>query len=91
VSGSDRPVALVTGASRGLGAVLADMREAGWGRVVHIGSDVVARLPLGNSGYAAAKSAQLGLARVWAKELGRQHRRIARRPPSTWPPRPAAQ
>jgi len=53
-----------------LRAVLDDMRAAGWGRVVHIGSDVVARLPLGNSGYVAAKSAQLGLARVWAKELG---------------------
>jgi 3-oxoacyl-[acyl-carrier protein] reductase len=37
---------------------------------VHIGSDVVQRLPTGNSGYEAAKSAQLGLARVWAKELG---------------------
>jgi NAD(P)-dependent dehydrogenase (short-subunit alcohol dehydrogenase family) len=53
-----------------LRAVLGDMRAAGWGRIVHIGSDVVQRLPLGNSGYAAAKAAQLGLARVWAKELG---------------------
>jgi 3-oxoacyl-[acyl-carrier protein] reductase len=53
-----------------LRAVLDDMRAAGWGRVVHIGSDVVQRLPTGNSGYVAAKSAQLGLARVWAKELG---------------------
>jgi 3-oxoacyl-[acyl-carrier protein] reductase len=53
-----------------LRAVLPDMRAAGWGRVVHIGSDVVQRLPLGNSAYAAAKSAQLGLARAWAKELG---------------------
>jgi NAD(P)-dependent dehydrogenase (short-subunit alcohol dehydrogenase family) len=53
-----------------LRAVLGDMRAAGWGRVVHIGSDVVARLPLANSAYTAAKAAQLGLARVWAKELG---------------------
>lgn len=53
-----------------LRAVLDDLRAAGWGRVVHVGSDVVQRLPLGNSGYAAAKSAQLGLARVWARELG---------------------
>jgi 3-oxoacyl-[acyl-carrier protein] reductase len=53
-----------------LRAVLPGMREAGWGRVVHVGSDVVQRLPLGNSAYVAAKSAQLGLARVWAKELG---------------------
>lgn len=52
-----------------LNALLADMRAAGWGRVVHIGSDVVTGAPVGNSGYVAAKSAQLGLARVWAKEL----------------------
>lgn len=39
------------------------------GRIIHIGSDVVHGAPLGNSGYVAAKSAQLGLARVWAKEL----------------------
>ncbi|WP_252439687.1 SDR family NAD(P)-dependent oxidoreductase [Pseudonocardia humida] len=53
-----------------LRAVLPDMRAAGWGRIVHIGSDVVRRLPLGNSAYVAAKAAQLGLAEVWAKELG---------------------
>lgn len=52
-----------------LNAFLPDMRAAGWGRVVHIGSDVVTGAPIGNSGYVAAKSAQLGLARVWAKEL----------------------
>jgi NAD(P)-dependent dehydrogenase (short-subunit alcohol dehydrogenase family) len=53
-----------------LHAVLPDMRTAGWGRIVHIGSDVVQRAPHGNSAYVAAKSAQLGLARVWAQELG---------------------
>lgn len=53
-----------------LRAVLPDMRAAGWGRIVHIGSDVVRRLPLGNSAYAAAKAAQHGLVGVWAKELG---------------------
>lgn len=53
-----------------LGAVLPAMRAAGWGRVVHIGSDVVALAPEGSSAYVAAKTAQLGLARVWARELG---------------------
>jgi NAD(P)-dependent dehydrogenase (short-subunit alcohol dehydrogenase family) len=53
-----------------LRAVLPDMRRAGWGRVVHIGSDVVQRLPPGSSAYVAAKAAQRGLAGVWAKELG---------------------
>lgn len=53
-----------------LRAVLPAMRAAGWGRVVHIGSDVVVRAPEGNSAYVAAKTAQLGLARAWARELG---------------------
>ncbi|MPZ93431.1 MAG: SDR family oxidoreductase [Propionibacteriales bacterium] len=52
-----------------LAAVLPDMVAAGRGRVIHIGSDVIERLPIGNSAYAAAKYAQLGLARIWAKEL----------------------
>jgi 3-oxoacyl-[acyl-carrier protein] reductase len=53
-----------------LQAVLPDMRAAGRGRIVHIGSDSVRTLPAGNAAYVAAKSAQLGLARIWAKELG---------------------
>lgn len=53
-----------------LRAVLPDMRAAEWGRIVHVGSDSVQRVPVGNSAYVAAKSAQLGLARVWARELG---------------------
>lgn len=52
-----------------LAEFLPDLRAAASGRVVHIGSDVVTGAPVGNSGYVAAKSAQLGLARVWAKEL----------------------
>lgn len=54
-----------------LDAFLDDLRSFGTGgRIIHIGSDVVDGAPVGNSGYVAAKSAQLGLARVWAKELG---------------------
>ena len=54
-----------------LRAFLGDLTSFGTaGRVIHIGSDVVDGAPPGNSGYVAAKSAQLGLARVWAKELG---------------------
>ena len=50
-------------------AVLADMTAAGGGRVIHVGSDIVGRGLPGSSAYAAAKAAQLGLARVWAREL----------------------
>ena len=46
------------------------MRAAGGGRVVLIGSDTVDRHLPGTSAYVAAKSAQLGLLKIWAKELG---------------------
>ncbi len=46
------------------------MRTLGGGRVVLIGSDMVHRSLPGSGAYAAAKHAQIGLARVWAKELG---------------------
>jgi NAD(P)-dependent dehydrogenase (short-subunit alcohol dehydrogenase family) len=49
--------------------VLADMTSAGAGRVIHVGSDIIDRALPGSSAYAAAKAAQLGLARVWAREL----------------------
>jgi 3-oxoacyl-[acyl-carrier protein] reductase len=48
---------------------LADMTAAGGGRVIHVGSDIVRRGLPGSSSYAGAKAAQLGLARVWAREL----------------------
>lgn len=51
-------------------ATLPAMREAGGGRVVLIGSDTVDRHLPGTSAYVAAKSAQLGLLHIWAKELG---------------------
>jgi NAD(P)-dependent dehydrogenase (short-subunit alcohol dehydrogenase family) len=50
-------------------AVLPGMRRAGAGRVIHVGSDIIERALPGSSAYAAAKAAQLGLARVWAREL----------------------
>lgn len=53
-----------------LRAVLADMRAAGGGRVVHIGSDMFERALPGFSAYSAAKGAQWGLTRTWARELG---------------------
>ncbi|MEU6861091.1 SDR family oxidoreductase [Glycomyces sp. NPDC046736] len=52
-------------------AFLPDMRAAGGGRVVQIGSDVFERSLPGMSAYTAAKGAQWGLTRTWAKELGR--------------------
>lgn len=53
-----------------LQAVLPGMRERGFGRVIQIGSEVV---ELGNprfANYVAAKGAQLGQTRSWARELG---------------------
>jgi 3-oxoacyl-[acyl-carrier protein] reductase len=51
-------------------AALAGMRRRGFGRVIQIGSEVV---ELGNprfANYVAAKAAQLGQTRSWARELG---------------------
>jgi 3-oxoacyl-[acyl-carrier protein] reductase len=51
-------------------AVLAGMKARGFGRVIQIGSEVV---ELGNArfaNYVAAKGAQLGQTRSWARELG---------------------
>jgi 3-oxoacyl-[acyl-carrier protein] reductase len=51
-------------------AVLPDMRARGFGRIIQIGSEVV---ELGNprfANYVAAKAAQLGQTRSWARELG---------------------
>jgi 3-oxoacyl-[acyl-carrier protein] reductase len=46
------------------------MKARRWGRVIHIGSDIFARALPGMSAYVAAKGAQLGLTRSWARELG---------------------
>lgn len=54
-----------------LQAALPDMRAAGWGRVVHIGSDMFDGGSHGWSAYMAAKGALVGLTRGWAMELGR--------------------
>jgi 3-oxoacyl-[acyl-carrier protein] reductase len=50
-------------------AVLTGMQARRWGRIVHVDSEVVDRPPPGRSAYAAAKSAQIGLMRSWAREL----------------------
>ncbi|MET7460640.1 SDR family oxidoreductase [Nonomuraea sp. NPDC005501] len=51
-------------------AALPGMRAAGGGRVIQIGSDIVDRALPGMSAYTAAKAAQFGLTRTWARELG---------------------
>ncbi|BCJ55786.1 3-oxoacyl-ACP reductase [Actinoplanes sp. NBRC 14428] len=51
-------------------ATLPGMRALGTGRIVHIGSDSFERALPGASAYNAAKGAQIGLARTWARELG---------------------
>jgi len=53
-----------------LQAVLPGMKRRGYGRVIQIGSEV---MELGNprfANYVAAKGAQLGQTRSWARELG---------------------
>ena len=51
------------------GAVLPAMVARHYGRIVHIDSEAADRPPPGRSAYATAKSAQIGLARAWAREL----------------------
>jgi 3-oxoacyl-[acyl-carrier protein] reductase len=51
-------------------AVLPGMKERGRGRIIQIGSDIFERGLPGMSAYVAAKGAQLGLTRSWARELG---------------------
>jgi len=53
-----------------LQAVLPGMKARGGGRIINIGSDIVDRALPGMSAYVAAKAAQLGLTRTWARELG---------------------
>jgi NAD(P)-dependent dehydrogenase (short-subunit alcohol dehydrogenase family) len=53
-----------------LQAVLPGMKAKGRGRVIQIGSDIFARGLPGMSAYVAAKGAQIGLTRSWARELG---------------------
>jgi 3-oxoacyl-[acyl-carrier protein] reductase len=50
-------------------AVLPGMIARGAGRIVQIDSEVVDLPPPGRSAYVTAKSAQIGLARSWAREL----------------------
>jgi 3-oxoacyl-[acyl-carrier protein] reductase len=50
-------------------AVLPGMTAAGGGRIVHLDSEVVNVVPALRSAYVTAKSAQIGLARSWAREL----------------------
>jgi 3-oxoacyl-[acyl-carrier protein] reductase len=51
------------------GVVLPGMVARRYGRIVHIDSEVADQPPPGRSAYATAKSAQIGLARSWAREL----------------------
>ncbi len=51
-------------------AALPSMRGTGGGRVILIGSDLADRAAPRASAYVAAKNAQVGITKVWAKELG---------------------
>lgn len=50
--------------------VLPAMKKQGYGRIIHIGSEVFETGPPECCNYVAAKGAQLGLTRAWARELG---------------------
>jgi 3-oxoacyl-[acyl-carrier protein] reductase len=50
-------------------AILPGMQARRHGRIVHIDSEVATQPPPGRSAYATAKSAQIGLARSWTREL----------------------
>jgi 3-oxoacyl-[acyl-carrier protein] reductase len=49
--------------------VLAGMKSRGWGRIIQVDSEVVDVPPPGRSAYVAAKAAQVGVTRAWAREL----------------------
>jgi 3-oxoacyl-[acyl-carrier protein] reductase len=49
--------------------VVPGMQARRYGRIVHIDSEIAHRPPPGRSAYATAKSAQIGLALSWAREL----------------------
>ncbi|PXY21241.1 SDR family NAD(P)-dependent oxidoreductase [Prauserella muralis] len=49
--------------------VVPGMKRRGYGRIVHVGSEVVELGVPHSSAYVAAKGAQLGLMRSWAREL----------------------
>jgi len=51
-------------------AALPGIRALGGGRIILIGSDLADRAAPRMSAYVAAKNAQVGLTKVWAKELG---------------------
>ncbi|WP_243725644.1 SDR family oxidoreductase [Actinomadura rubrisoli] len=51
-------------------AVLPGMKARRGGRIIHIGSDMFERALPRMSAYVAAKGAQIGLTRSWARELG---------------------
>ncbi|TVT53057.1 SDR family oxidoreductase [Amycolatopsis rhizosphaerae] len=53
-----------------LQAVLPGMKARGGGRIIQIGSDIFERGLPRWSAYGAAKGAQIGLTRSWARELG---------------------
>jgi 3-oxoacyl-[acyl-carrier protein] reductase len=50
-------------------AFVPGMLERGYGRIIHIDSEVADRPPVSRSAYVTAKAAQVGLARSWAREL----------------------
>lgn len=53
-------------------AVSAIMTETGYGRIINTSSVVALYGNFGQSNYVAAKSALIGVTKVWAKELGKK-------------------
>jgi 3-oxoacyl-[acyl-carrier protein] reductase len=50
-------------------AIVPGMQASGFGRIVHIDSEVAHQPPPARSAYATAKNAQIGLTYSWAREL----------------------
>jgi 3-oxoacyl-[acyl-carrier protein] reductase len=49
--------------------LLPSMRARGYGRIIHVDSEVAHTPPPGRSAYVVAKNGQIGLVRAWATEL----------------------
>jgi 3-oxoacyl-[acyl-carrier protein] reductase len=57
-------------------AVLPQMRQQGFGRIVNIASNVINTLPGGSGAYGASKSGLVALTKVLSKEVARENIRV---------------